>query len=266
MMKKNTKTNFGKKLARYSALSLAIAGVADATGQVTYTDVEPDFVGGMGDDFAIDFDGDGNDDILVLQSNNGNYELVQANGSVGSAGIARFDAGNNYTYASNIIEGDIIDDNLTFASFGSACAGVGYSGSQFCGTGEGYVGVEFNAGGNTHYGWVRIDVADSSNFIVLDYAFEATPNTEIEAGDQGTLGNNDNSLNGFAHFVTEGQLNLKANTAMNSVAIFDITGKQVISQNLTSTNAQVNLAGLNTGVYIAKVSIEGSEESFKFVK
>ena len=74
-MKEITKNNFGKKLARYGALTLAIAGVADATGQVNYTDVEPDFVGGMGDDFAIDFDGDGNDDITILQSNNGNYEL-----------------------------------------------------------------------------------------------------------------------------------------------------------------------------------------------
>ena len=53
---------------------------------------------------------------------------------------------------------------------------------------------------------------------------------------------------------------------MSSVAIFDITGKQVISQKLTSTNAQVNLAGLNTGVYIATVTIEGSKKTFKFVK
>ena len=53
---------------------------------------------------------------------------------------------------------------------------------------------------------------------------------------------------------------------MSSVAIFDITGKQVISQKVTSTNAQVNLAGLNTGVYIAKVSIGSTQESFKFVK
>jgi len=264
-MKEITKNNFGKKLARYGALTFAIAGVADATGQVNYTDVEPDFVGGMGDDFAIDFDGDGNDDITILQSNNGNYELVQANGSVGSAGIARFDAGNTYTYASNIIEGDTIDGNLTFASFGSACAGPGYTGSQFCGTGEGFVGVEFSAGGNTHYGWVRIDVADASNFIVMDYAFEATPNNAIEAGDS-TLGSANQAFSGFTHFVADGQLNLKANTAMSSVAIFDITGKQVISQKVTNTNAQVNLAGINTGVYIATVTVEGSKKTFKFVK
>ena len=110
------------------------------------------------------------------------------------------------------------------------------------------------------------DVGSSDLITVKGYAFEATPDTAIEAGDEGTLGNNDNNLNGFAHFVAEGQLNLNSNIAMSSITVFDISGKQVISQNLTSTNAQVNLAGLNTGVYIAKVSIEGSEESFKFVK
>jgi len=50
---------------------------------------------------------------------------------------------------------------------------------------------------------------------------------------------------------------------MSSVTVFDVSGKQVIAQNLTSTNAQVNLSGLNTGVYIAKVSIGSSEESLK---
>lgn len=33
-MKKNTSTKLSKKLAKYGALSLAIAGVADATGQI----------------------------------------------------------------------------------------------------------------------------------------------------------------------------------------------------------------------------------------
>jgi hypothetical protein len=264
-MTETTKKNLGKKLAKYGALTLAIAGIADATGQVNYTDVDPDFEGGMGDSFAIDFDSDGTDDLTVLQSNNGNYELVQANASSAGNGIARFDAMNSYTYASNVVLGDPIDGNLTFASFGSACAGPGYAGSQFCGLGEGFIGVEFAAGGNTHYGWVRIDVADSGNFIVMDYAFDATPGAAIAAGDS-TLGTDDSQFTGFVQFVSDNQLNLKANTTMSSAAVYDITGKQVITQNLSTTNAQVNLAGLNTGVYIARVTIDGAEKTFKFVK
>jgi hypothetical protein len=266
-MTKITKTNFGKRLAKYGALSLAIAGVADSTGQVVYTDVDPDFVGGMGDSFAIDFDGDGNDDVTILQSNNGNYELVQANAGAGGNGVANFDAMNAYVYAANIAEGAEIDDSLTFASFGSMCAGPGYTGSQFCGVGASFTGIEFSAAGNTHYGWVRVDVLDSSNFTVLDYGFNATPDTVIEAGDEGELGTDDQQFNGFTYFVdASSQLNLIAATEMSNITIFDIAGKQVISQKLSNINAQINLNSLNTGVYIANIAIDGASKSFKIVK
>jgi hypothetical protein len=264
-MTETTKNNLGKKLARYGALTLAIAGVADATGQVNYTDVEPDFVGGAGDTFAIDFNNDGDDDITVIQSNNGNYELVKATPDGSNGVVAASNSG--YFYASNLAYGTDIDGGTgSFRSNGSFCAGVGYTGSQFCGDGEGYIGVQFEAAGNTHYGWVRVDVADSSNFIVLDYAFDATPEAAIAAGDS-TLGTDDSQFTGFVQFVSDNQLNLISNsTIMNSVVVYDISGKQVITQDLSVTNAQVNLAGLNTGVYIARVTIDGAEKTFKFVK
>ncbi|MAZ73465.1 MAG: hypothetical protein CMC70_10000 [Flavobacteriaceae bacterium] len=265
-MTKITKKNFGKKLAKYGALSVAIAGVADATGQVVYTDVDPDFVGGLGDSFAIDFDGDGTDDVTILQSNNGNYELVQAN--AGANGVAQFDAGNAYVYASNLAEGASIDGSLMFASFGSMCAGPGYNGSQFCGTGPSFSGIQFTAGGGTtHYAWVRVDVADSENFQVLDYAFEATPNTGIIAGDEGaTAGVEDQLFANFDYFVSNERLNLSAANVMESVAVYTILGQQVADQKLNGTNGTVNLAALSTGVYVAKVSIDGATKTIKFAK
>ncbi|MDO7544514.1 MAG: hypothetical protein MUR41_01885, partial [Flavobacteriaceae bacterium] len=56
-MKKNTSTKLAKRLAKYGALSAAVLGVADASGQVTYTDVSPDLVLELGDTFDIDFTG-----------------------------------------------------------------------------------------------------------------------------------------------------------------------------------------------------------------
>ena len=164
-MTKITKKDFGKKLSKYGALSLAIAGVADATGQVVFTDVDPDFVGGLGDSFAIDFNDDGTDDIQVLQSNNGNYELVQALPTAGNGVIAASNGG--YLYASNLAEGAVIDASGAFGSFGSFCAGVGYTGSQFCGAGEGFIGVQFDVAGATHYGWVKASAEDSSSKVLL---------------------------------------------------------------------------------------------------
>lgn len=262
-MSKITKNNFAKRLAKYGALSVAIAGVADATGQVVYTDVDPDFVGGMGDSFAIDFNNDGTDDITVLQSNNGNYELVQALPTGGNGVIAATNGA--YLYASNLSSGFIIDAGGAFGSFGSFCAGVGYAGSQFCGTGSGLIGVEFQAAGNTHYGWVRVDVADSSNFIVEGYAFEATPATAIAAGDQGSVqGVDDQAFNNFTYFVDNNNaLNMSAAIAMESISVYNIAGQQVINRTLSSSNETIDLSNLTTGVYIARVTIDGAQKAMK---
>tara|TARA_B100000497_G_scaffold121080_1_gene150338 strand:- start:54 stop:872 length:819 start_codon:yes stop_codon:yes gene_type:complete len=272
-MKKNTSKKLAKRLAQYGALSAAVLGVADATGQVTYTDVNPDIILDLGDTFDIDFTGAAGQANVQISNPDGLAGGTAALAFPSSGGaLVGFTAG-GYEYPLVLVDGDVIDDASGYTTPGVRgdlnYYGCAYSNSQWCDFVEdGILGVSFQFDGNTHYGWVRMDtdVGADDVITVKGYAFEATPDTAIVAGDEGTLGNNDNNLNGFAHFVTDGQLNLKANTAMSNVAVFDITGKQVISQNLTSTNAQVNLAGLNTGVYIAKVSIEGSEESFKFVK
>ena len=263
-MKKNTSTKLAKRLAQYGALSAAVLGVADASGQVTYTDVNPDIVLDLGDTFDVDFTG------AVPE---GNVQISNPADLAGGTAALAFPSSGGYEYPLVLVDGDVIDDASGYTTVGVRgdlnYYGCAYSNSQWCDFVEdGILGVSFVFNGNTHYGWVRMDtdVGADDVITVKGFAFEATPDTAIVAGDEGTLGNNDNNLNGFAHFVADGQLNLKANTTMSSVAVFDITGKQVITQNLTSTNAQVNLAGLNTGVYIAKVSIEGSEESFKFVK
>ncbi len=263
-MKKITSKDFSKKMAQYGALSLAIAGVADASGQIVYTDINPDFVGGAGATLDIDFDGDGTTDVTILQSNNGNYELVQALPYSTNGVLAASNTG--YFYASNLAYGAAISAGAgSFRSFGSLCAGVGYLGSQFCGTGEGYIGVEFDVSGNTHYGWVRVNVMDSSNFIVMDYAYESTPNMAIAAGDS-TLGVSDNNFQGFNYFVANSQLNLSANTQMQKVVLHNMVGQQVISQELNSNNETVELSGLQSGIYIATVSIDGARKTVKIVK
>jgi hypothetical protein len=271
-MRKNTSKNLSKRLAQYGALSAAVLGVADASGQVTYTDVNPDIVLDIAGEFAVDFTGTGAVNVNITNPDGlANGFAALAFPSSGGA-LVGFTAG-GYEYPNVLVDGDVIDDASGYTAPGVRgdlnYYGCAYSNSQWCDFVEdGILGVSFVFDGNTHYGWVRMDTdVNGENLITIKgYAFEATPDTAIVAGDEGVLGNNDNNLNGFAQYVADGQLNLKANTAMSSVTVFDISGKQVIAQKVTSTNAQVNLAGLNTGVYIAKVSIGSSEESFKFVK
>lgn len=82
----------------------------------------------------------------------------------------------------------------------------------------------------------------------------------------GALAVGTNEFNGFKHFTANNQLNLSANTSMDSVALYNMLGQQVVSQKLSNTNETVNLSGLQSGVYLATVSINGASKTFKVVK
>jgi len=82
----------------------------------------------------------------------------------------------------------------------------------------------------------------------------------------GVLAVNSNEFQGFKHFVGNGQLNLSANTSMEKVALYNMLGQQVVSQKLNSNNETVNISGLQSGVYIVTVSIEGASKTFRIVK
>jgi hypothetical protein len=67
-------------------------------------------------------------------------------------------------------------------STGSAYSTVRYcpwAGTQ---TRKGYVGVKFNIGGQTHYGWIRLTVAGFSSATITGYAYETVPNKSISTG------------------------------------------------------------------------------------
>ena len=63
-MKKITPQKLSKRLTQYGALSLAIAGVADASGQIIYTDINPD-IGGAGVTYQLDIDNDATPDFTI---------------------------------------------------------------------------------------------------------------------------------------------------------------------------------------------------------
>lgn len=251
-MEKTTKNDFSKKLAQYGALSLAIAGVADASGQIVYTDVDPDFVGGAPSSFAIDFDGDGTVDVTILQMNNGAYELVQALPAAGNGVIAMPNAMGAYAYASNLMAGDVINSAAAFMSFGSLCAGPGYAGSNFCGTTGGFVGIQFVISGTTYYGWVGVDVVDSSNFTVRDYAYNSTPGEAINAGQ--TLGVEESELSRIKIVAMDNTIslfNLPQNMEYN---LYSMTGKLVMNGSINQSSYVIEAKSMASGIYVIELN------------
>ena len=82
----------------------------------------------------------------------------------------------------------------------------------------------------------------------------------------GVLAVGTNEFKGFQYSVANNVLNLSSNTTMNSVSLYNMLGQQVVSQKLNNTNESVNISELQSGVYIATISIDGASKSFKIVK
>lgn len=96
---------------------------------------------------------------------------------------------------------------------------------------------------------------NNSNFIGLDRLV-----VEEE------LSLNDLSAFGFNYNVSDGEMRLRANEPLQSIAIYNLLGQSVLDQKLSSTNEVININALTTGVYVAQVTIAGKTESFKIIK
>jgi hypothetical protein len=68
----------------------------------------------------------------------------------------------------------------------------------------------------------------------------------------------------FPNPVTNGTLNINSDAnAERNVVLFDVLGKQVLK--VTTSNASINVAKLNAGVYIVKITEEGKTATRKLV-
>ncbi|MFD1017506.1 T9SS type A sorting domain-containing protein [Winogradskyella rapida] len=56
------------------------------------------------------------------------------------------------------------------------------------------------------------------------------------------------------------------NSPFTNVEIYSLLGNKVISKSLTSTTEAIDVSKLSSGVYLAKVSVNGSTETIKFSK
>lgn len=184
-----------KKIAKYSALVAAAASVSDAQAAIIYTDETPDFTGGSGSQYFLDLNNDGTDDFRIYNDSSNNLfiePIAAANGVLGSLSPSY----SNYVYPYALNNGDNINAGAgTFFNFGN------YNGYQFMNYGnptylgewvnvtDRYLGLSFEVGGNTYYGWARLDVdALGNNWVVKDYAYEDVAGATIAAGDMGVIG------------------------------------------------------------------------------
>lgn len=267
-MKKTTfhSQKFSKRLVRYSALSVAIVGVLDVSGQIMYTDVDPD-VGGVQ---LLDLDTDTNIDFVLLQDSFGMppnpavrmfpVQSVYGPGNAVLASAAYVTSMFSFVYPYAMNFNDPISSNPAWNSnyqYMDLQYGNCYTNSNWCnGVGvanDKYIGLRFFIGANTHYGWARLSVTDASNWLLKDYAYEQTPGMGIAAGDTGVLGLEDNTLNNVKIVALNksiGLYNLTGNTNYN---LFSISGQSVLKGSIDNDTYVIEANTVATGVYIIEL-------------
>lgn len=266
-MNKITTSSLSKKLASYGALTAAIAGVAEAQGQsVIYTDITPDFSGGMGTEYFLDLDNNGTPDFR-FHANSGYYgyyggnlylqPLTASNEALGSLGSV-----GSYAYPFALDNGAVISANAAGSWLNNSYMSLNYGGADgnFINVTDKYVGLRFNINGNTHYGWVRIDVGLTGGdpWTVKDYAYADTPNIGIIAGQQ-TL-NADAFTSNNTSIVAAHQLITLYNLPHQSdYKVFGLDGKVVLQGTANSGNEFIiDASAIATGVYMVQLTNEAT--------
>ncbi|MFT5242901.1 MAG: hypothetical protein ACJA1H_001146 [Glaciecola sp.] len=272
-MKKTTSQKLSKQLAKYSALTLAIAGVADANGQIAYTDITPDFSGGVGGEYFLDLDSDGTNDFKIFHDTSSSRSaailispLTASNDVLGSTG------GTTYAYPFVLNSGDAISSGGTtwnnngfsagFQSlnYGSSSCSIG----NWCDVTDGFIGLRFNIGGSTHYGWARLDIPDDNSqaWTVKDFAYNQTANTSITAG-QETLSLEANVFNDVRIVALNKTIGLYNMADKTDYTVYSMTGKRVLEGNISNTTHVIEANTIATGVYIIELTDVNSNAVIK---
>jgi hypothetical protein len=260
-MKKITSQNFSKKLASYGALTLAIAGLTDANGQIVYTDIADENVN-PGDVVYIDVDQDANGEFRFVLNAAGNFAFMQPvsenNDTVYNSNGFLAGSVSSFVYPGNLNSGDAIGAAGEFFTNnrGDLAYGSCYPNSNFCDSGgalvDGYIGLRLVIGGNTHYGWVGLSASVTST-ILKDFAYNATPDEAINAGQQ-TLNIGENNLNNIKVVALNNTINLYNLQGEVNYKIYDISGKSVLKGNFNDTSHSIDASSISTGIYIIELN------------
>ena len=254
---------------------------ASANAQIVYTDVTPDQVISATtipstEDYNIDLNNDGINDYKISCSRSGGicplapssrlYINFISDSALNSNAVV---TGTSITYPLAMNLNDSISSGLSFSSFGYLRRNT--SGGPCTGTFgvwsysiDRYLGLKLIVGGNTYYGWARmqIDVVTGiPSCTIKDYAYNSIPNQPILAGDTGTVptGIFENSFSSSINLFPNPANNhltiaLGSNNKNVEVAIADMTGKIIYTTIAYETNRiEVNTSEFAEGIYIVQI-------------
>ncbi|MGB3075256.1 MAG: T9SS type A sorting domain-containing protein [Chitinophagales bacterium] len=260
---KQQRSTLSKKITGYSSMAaslLAISNIANA--QIMYTDVNPDFVGtGNGASYDLDLNNDGTTDFQVNITSNGADVKLLIN-AIDNNAIAGTSS-DPYKYPSLLQANDVIGDALTWVEGNyQTMATSGYFQNPYgnwFGATDAYMGLRIKVGTGDHYGWARFDVSeDGKTFTVKDYAYEATADASIAAGDAGNIGITPVNALGYKVFSANQSIHVQLkNDLSGDVTITNLLGQTIKSVEINSNVMAISMAGEESSIYLVTVRQNG---------
>lgn len=275
------KKNLQSRISKYTAVAGAVVSAAGAQAQVVYTDVNPDYSHDAVQDatfsiYPLDLNNDQTVDFLVASK-----DTVTANGHVRFTLAVPYGAGNavagetpsNYDYALALDINTMVDSTLNWIAATNTMAYNVDSNNPYNenwnGVTDKYLGLQFIVGGNTHYGWARLDsYAIGDSIVVKDYAFEATPNVGILTGNMGAS-LTETQIENLVKFVNQSnnsvQIVVNGNLTNGVVSVVSSTGQIVSSDAITEKTFSVDMNNLSSGIYMVNVTFNEGATTKKII-
>lgn len=259
------------KLTKYTAAAAALATASGASAQIIYTDVDPDFMhpgGNVG--VGLDIDNDTNFDFAIYSIDTTLTSGVRIRTTqvapYGTAGNSvAGETPSNYNYALALDAGNMIDNTLNWIAATNTMAynvdSANPYNENWNGVTDKYLGLQFNAGGNTYFGWARLDVdAIGDIWTLKDYAYNSTAAAGINAGDAGSNGLDGAELEQLVHFINQANntvlVKVNGDLSNGNVTVVGTNGQTVSNGPVADGSFVVDMNGLASGVYMIHVSFD----------
>ena len=274
-MKKTTSKELSKKITRYTALSAAMASVANLNAQNGYTDVDPNVTISLNhtdNQFTVDMDplnSNGPEFRLYVNSYSANIVGLTSSASILGA------ASGIYDFVFALDSNELISNGLTswFSNGAYRTLNLYYSSNcygQWCDVTK-FVGVKFNISGNTHYGWIRLTVPTDPNdgVTILDYFYNTTPDACAIAGNNNPL---DTDGDGWPDICDPTPLDIENNAFSNikiialnktialynlpeqtNYKVFNMSGQQILDGKIQNKTHVIEANTLANGIYIVEL-------------
>lgn len=263
------------RLQQYLSTAAAVLTGTAAQAQYVYTDVDDTtLVNGM---FELDLDGDTIVDFTIEhilaggQQGNVNAILLHPGDSI-TGNVAMGSQSNGFFYVDKVSPGTLLDDSVqVFSGIGGAnnvgymafeVDGVAYPNSNWAGPlTDGYLGLRILKDDTATYGWVRLDVEDSTKSVTIkDWSYNPVKDSTHTVAFE-LLDVMETVLSQLQ--VKQGDQWLEIYTGKQlPVELFDAAGKLVATREENSIH-RFETGALAAGMYVVRLSGQNWHHNLK---